>query len=154
MEDITPTFCKDHLVNTEKDSISFSVACEGLKVSKTKGKYSCSNINLKAKNPHRSKKDKSKFKHSHARHHSQKFNLKKINDVHSNNDSEKFVSSDKSNNISLKIKNAFDNNDINTLMKKHKFILRNDFDKKNTEQFLSSKELAFEMPFLLDKNIL
>ena len=154
MEDITPTFCKDHLTTTEKDSITFSVACEGLKNPKPKGKYSCSNINLKAKNPHRSKKDKSKFKHSHARHHSQKFNLKKINDVHSNNDSEKFVSSDKSNNISLKIKNAFDNNDINTLMKKHKFILRNDFDKKNTEQFLSSKELAFEMPFLLDKNIL
>ena len=155
MEDITPTFCKDHLVTSEKDSITFSVACEGLKNSKPKGKYSCSNVNFKSKSLHRNKKDKSKFKTSHKRHHSQKFDLKTIDDdVPSNNASEKFVLSDKNNNISLKIKEAFNNNDIKLLMKKHKFQLRNDFDRKHTEQFLCSKELAFEMPFLLDKNIL
>ena len=155
MEDITPTFCKDHLVSAEKDSINFSVACEGLKNPKPKGKYSCSNVNIKTKSPHKNKKEKSKFKASRKRHHSQKFNLKKIeDDDHSNDVSEKFVLSGKSNNFSLKIKKAFDNNDISILMKKHKFKLRNDFDKKHTEQFLSSKEIAFEMPFLLDKNML
>ncbi len=151
MEDITPTFCKDHLANTEKDSMTFSVACEGLKDSKPKGKYSCSNIKFKARSPHKSHKshkDKSKFKIDHKRrHHSQKFSLKKIDDIHSNNNSEKFVLSDKSNNISLNIKKVFDNKDINTLMKKHKFKLRNDFDKNHSEQFLCSKEIAFEMPF-------
>ena len=38
---------------------------------------------------------------------------------------------------------------INIFMLKHKFKLRNDFDKKNVEQFLLSKEQAFENPFLL-----
>ena len=155
MEDITPTFCKDHLVSAEKDSINFSVACEGLKNPKPKGKYSCSNVNIKYKSLHKNKKEKSKFKASRKRHHSQKFNLKKINDdTHSNDVSEKFVLSDKSNNFSLKNYKTFDNNVISILMKKHKFKLRNDFDKKHTEQFLSSKEIAFEMPFLLDKNML
>ena len=31
----------------------------------------------------------------------------------------------------------------------HKFKLRNDFDRKHSEQFLQSKEAAFEKPFLL-----
>ena len=57
------------------------------------------------------------------------------------------------NSVKFKIRKYY-NNDIQEFMKKGKFKLRNDFDKKNTEQFLSSKELAFEMPFLLDKNIL
>ena len=40
-------------------------------------------------------------------------------------------------------------NNINDFIQKHKFELRNDFDKKNSEQFLLSKEQAFENPFLL-----
>ena len=154
MEDITPTFCKDPLPSTEKDSINFSVACQGLQDSKPKGKYSCSNAKIKIKSPHKSKKDKSKYKIMNKRHHSQKFNLKKIDDIHSNNISEKFILSDKSNNVVLNMKKVFDNNDISTLMKKHKFKLRNDFDKKHSEKFLFSKEIAFEIPFLVEENIL
>ena len=37
---------------------------------------------------------------------------------------------------------------INEFIKKRKFILRNDFDKKNSEKFLLSKEQVFENPFL------
>ena len=154
MADITPTFCKDLLANSENDSISFSFACKGLRDSKRKDKYSCSNIKIKSRSPHRSKKDKSKFKIKHNRHHSEKFNLKMIDDIHSNTNSEKFYLSDKSNNVSLNIKKTFDNKDINTLMKKHKFKLRNDFDKKHSEKFLYAKEIAFEMPFLLKQNIM
>ena len=40
-------------------------------------------------------------------------------------------------------------NNINEFMKKNKFILRNDFDKKNVEKFLISKEQAFMDPILL-----
>ena len=37
---------------------------------------------------------------------------------------------------------------INEFIKKQKFKLRNDFDKKNSEKFLLSKEQVFENPFL------
>ena len=36
---------------------------------------------------------------------------------------------------------------IYEFIKNHKFKLRNDFDKKNSEKFLLSKEEAFEKPF-------
>ena len=39
-------------------------------------------------------------------------------------------------------------------MKKDKFKLRNDFDKKNVKKFLSSKEEAFENSFLEIKDVL
>jgi hypothetical protein len=43
----------------------------------------------------------------------------------------------------------FNIKNVNIFMLKHKFKLRNDFDKKNSEKFLLSKEQAFENPFLL-----
>ena len=45
--------------------------------------------------------------------------------------------------------NHIDN--IYEFIKKHKFKLRNDFDKKNCKKFLLSKEQAFEKPFLLNE---
>ena len=153
MEDVTPTFCKDHLPSTEKDSYNFSVACEGMVKTKPKGKYSCSNVNFKLKSlqKHKKKKSINKISH-HKRHHSQRFNLKKIGEIHSNKSSKDSHNSGKIHNSNLNIKKTFDNNDISRLMKKHKFKLRNDFDKKHTEQFLNSKESAFEMPFLVEVN--
>ena len=153
MEDITPTFCKNHLPNTDKDSFNFSIACEGISKPKPKGKYSCSNVNLKVKSVHKHKKEKSKNRIPHnKRHHSQKFDLKKIVEIHSNKSSKESENKDKLHNSNLNIKKTFDNNDISRLMKKHKFKLRNDFDRKHTEQFLNSKEGAFEMPFSLAIN--
>ena len=150
MEDVTPTFCKDHLPSKEKDSYNFSIACEGVSKTKPKGKYSCSNVNFKVKSVHKNKKKKSMNKITHhKRHHSQKFDLKKIHGIHTSKSSESH-NSGKLHNSNLNIKKTYDNNDISRLMKKHKFKLRNDFDRKHTEQFLNSKEGAFEMPFLLE----
>ena len=39
-------------------------------------------------------------------------------------------------------------NNIHEFMKKQRFKIRNDFDKRNSEIFLLSKEQAFENPFL------
>ena len=47
----------------------------------------------------------------------------------------------------LKI-NKYQIQNINEFIKKHKFTIRNDFDKKNSEKFLLSKEQAFENPFI------
>ena len=150
MEDITPTFCKSHLPNTEKDSYNFSVACEGMIRPKPKGKKSCSNINSKFKSVHKFKKEKSKNKISFKkRHHSQNFNLKNI---YSDKSSKGSHNNDRIHNSNLNVKKTYDNNDISRLMKKHKFKIRNDFDRKHTEQFLNSKEGAFEMPFSLEIN--
>ena len=153
MEDVTPTFCKDHLPTKEKDSYNFSIACEGIAKTKPKGKYSCSNVNLKVKSVNKYKKEKSKNKIPlKKRHHSQKFDLKKIDEIHTHKSSKDSDKNGKIHHSNLNNKKTFDNNDISRLMKKHKFKLRNDFDRKHTEQFLNSKEGAFEMPFLLEVN--
>ena len=46
-----------------------------------------------------------------------------------------------------------DINNIHDFIKNHKFKLRNDFDKKHVEKFLSSKEEAFKIPFLLTEEM-
>ena len=56
--------------------------------------------------------------------------------------------------VKFKIRNYKTNNDIQEFMKKDKFKLRNDFDKKNVKKFLSSKEEAFENSFLEIKDVL
>ena len=44
-------------------------------------------------------------------------------------------------------------NNIYDFIKNHKFKLRNDFDKKHVEKFLSAKEEAFKIPFLLTEEM-
>ena len=57
-------------------------------------------------------------------------------------------------NNSVKFKNKkYNINDIQEFMKKGKFKLRNDFDKRNSEKFISSKEEAFENCFLQIKDV-
>ncbi len=51
--------------------------------------------------------------------------------------------------VHIKNRNYKFHNNINEFMKKNKFILRNDFDKKNVEKFLLSKEQAFMDPIML-----
>ena len=53
----------------------------------------------------------------------------------------------KRHNSELKIR-KYNIHNINEFMKKHKFKIRNDFDKKNSEIFLLSKEKAFENPLI------
>ena len=132
MEDQTPTFCKD-FIQKRKESTNFSEVCENMSNQKPKGKLSCRNLNKYNNNNH--KKEKSKFnkEHHRKRHYSQKFRLKGYKNIPSLDEN--------NNNI----------NNINNLIKKHKFSLRNDFDKKHVEIFLSSKEEAFKIPFLLNE---
>ncbi len=62
---------------------------------------------------------------------------------------------DKKQVLSVNLKNR--NNHVHNLqefMKKNKFILRNDFDENNVEQFLLSKEKAFNNSFLLLSDII
>ena len=56
--------------------------------------------------------------------------------------------------VHFKKRNYKFHKNINIFMKKNKFILRNDFDKKNVEKFLLSKEQAFMDPILLVNEIL
>ena len=121
MDGETPTFCKELLI---KKNCSFSSACE--KMSKFKKKSSL-------KKPLRKGgsikiRMKSKFKKENLD--SEKVHRKR-----------KYHHSQK-----LKYKNI---NNIYDFIKNHKFKLRNDFDKKHVEKFLSAKEEAFKIPFLL-----
>lgn len=139
MDAPTPTFCKD-LLSKKLKSGNFTDAC-----GRPKGKLSCSNLNNL---DNKLKEKKSRFKKdtsNHLRHHSQKFKLREINEDLKENDN-------KSLNNKKRRSKKHDNiiiNNINDFIKMHKFKLRNDFDRKHSEQFLQSKEAAFEKPFLL-----
>ena len=145
MEASTPKFCKD-LLSKKLRNNNFSDACG--KHIKPKAKFSCSNF----KHLDNGKNGKSKCKKEHSsrkRHHSQKFKLRNYNDIPE-------IDDNKNNNKSYnktKNKNNKIINNIYDFIRKHKFKLRNDFDRKHSEQFLLSKESAFEKPFLLTEEI-
>ena len=146
MEAPTPTFCKGSAPKRLKDC-NFSNACG--KHIKPKSKYSCNNVKNSEK---KEKKDIKKFKlvkPSNKRHHSQKFKLREyeIKEMEDNkSDNSKSIT--RKRNKSIKIIN-----NIHDFIKKHRFKLRNDFDRKHSEQFLQSKETAFEMPILSSDEI-
>ena len=144
MEDATPTFCKEFL--SKKPKINFSKACEKMVIRRPKGKYSCSNVkNLDGK-------EKTKHKKDHAykkRHQSQKIKLSDFSDINEIDEVKINNNTDTStNHHHKKHKEIIKSNNINNFMKKHKFKLINDFDKKHAEQFLLSKEEAFEKPYI------
>ena len=118
MENETPTFCKEFINDA---SCSFSTVCENLSNLKLKENKYLQGLkkveSIKLKKKSGFGKD-DKEKKSKKRRDSCKFRTKKYNI-----------------------------NNINEFIKKHKFKLRNDFDKKNAAKFLSSKEQAFNMPF-------
>ena len=134
MEDATPTFCKEF--HSKKPKCNFSKACEKMVVVKPKGKYSCSNVKKF------SEKEKTKNKKDHKnRHRSQKIKIGEFSDIPE-------LDEEKSHHHKPKNHKEKDNHNIHSFMKKHKFKLRNDFDKKHAEQFLLSKEEAFEKPYI------
>ena len=142
MEAPTPTFCKDYTSKRLKKHSNFSNACERVGKIKPRGKKSCMNLNKLDNNL---KKDKPKLKKdSHKRHHSQKFKLRDYSDICEINDNKSHNSKSKK----KKSKKKVIINNILDFIKKHKFKLRNDFDKKHVEKFLSSIEHAINMSFL------
>ena len=147
MEAPTPTFCKDFASKRIKKHHNFSNACERVGKIKPRGKKSCMNLNKLDNNL---KKDKPKLKKdSHKRHHSQKFKLRDYSDICEINDNKSHDSKSKK----KKSKKKVIINNILDFIKKHKFKLRNDFDRKHSEQFLLSKETAFEKPFELTEEL-
>ena len=147
MDAPTPTFCKDLLAKKLRSN-NFSDACG--KHFKPKSKYSCSNF----KHLDNGKNTKSKFKKEqphHKRHHSQKFKLKNYSNISEMDDNKS--NNNKSSTKNKKSKNNKIINNIYDFIRKHRFKLRNDFDRKHSEQFLQSKESAFEKPFLLAEEL-
>ena len=141
MDAPTPKFCKD-LLSKKLESGNFTDAW-----GRPKGKLSCSNLNNL---DNKLKEKKSRFKKDNSkplRHHSQKFKLGDYNEDLKVDDNK---SLNNKNRHSKKHNNIIINN-INDFIKMHKFKLRNDFDRKHSEQFLRSKEAAFEKPFLLSE---
>ena len=120
MDGETPTFCKQF---SKKTHCSFSSACVKVAGSKFK-KSHC----LKKLKKGRSIQVKSKSK---IRNENTDGENKKRKHHHFQKLSSKNI------------------HNINDFIKNHKFKLRNDFDKKHVEKFLSAKEEAFKKPFLL-----
>ena len=146
MEDATPTFARDH-----SSKLNFSQEFVKVKENKLKVKQHIKKLHShsKSKNEHHQEHHHDHHHHNlhhhhnhKKRHYSEQFNLKKLA-VIAEPITDKIIS--KSNKV---VNNYYD------FMKKNKFMLRNDFDKKHVEKFLSSKEKAFEKPFLfpLDHN--
>ena len=147
MEAPTPTFGKNFASKKLKKNHNFSNACERVGRIKPKGKKSCVNLN---KLNNSNKKEKSKLKkESQKRHHSQKFKLRDYSDICEINDNKSYNIKNNKN----KSKKKVIINNILDFIKKHKFKLRNDFDRKHSEQFLLSKEEAFEKPFALSEEL-
>ncbi len=139
MDAPTQKFCKDLLSKKLRDG-NFTDAC-----GRPKAKFSCSNVkNIDDK----LKKEKSKFKKDnpkHLRHHSQQFKLREndLEEIDDNKSENSKITKRKKHNHNIII------NNIHDFIRMHKFKLRNDFDRKHSEQFLQSKEAAFEKPFFL-----
>ena len=136
MEDATPTFCKGF--PSKKAKCNFSKACEKMTGMKPKGKFSCSNDKIFSEK----EKTKNKKDHKHKnRHQSQKIKIGEFSDIPE-------LDEEKSHHHKPKNHKENNNHNIHSFMKKNKFKLRNDFDKKHAEQFLLSKEEAFEKPYI------
>ena len=125
MNSETPTFCKEF--SLKSNNCNFSSLCESISDSKCKGSNSSKSLKKYKKGMSLQVKIMSKFKHENGhdehkrkkKHHSHKFK-----------------------------KRNYDIHNVTDFIKNHKFKLRNDFDKKHVEKFLSSKEQAFNMSFL------
>ena len=124
MNDETPTFCKGNAVKNTGNS--FSIACDSVKDPIVRESYSFKQFK---KGCSIQVNKKSKF-------------LYEIGNKDYRQDKRKYHLSHKN---TIK---KYDINNIIDFIKHHKFKLRNDFDKKHVEKFLSSKEEAFTIPFL------
>ena len=134
MEENTPRFCQKQEKNKELESV-FSFSIEYEKTSRTKSNSKHHSKHSIFHHHSSSKQKKSKFNRK------SKFNKLELPETSFNFHSNKEVS--------IKY-NIFT---IHEFLNKNKFKLNNNFDRKNSKKFLSSKEEAFEKPFVLDENL-
>ena len=139
MDQPTPTFGKEFLKKKGKSvhfSTFFEKSCKKLK------KLSFDNLEEKYNDKKIRRKKRSKSRKEHSRPKSSKASSKSVK--HKNNkikETKKFKSDENSN-------NSKDN--VNNFIKNHRFELKDDFNEKNVNIFLSSKEAAFEIPIFLN----
>ena len=134
MEENTPRFCQKQEKNKELESV-FSFSIEYEKTSRTKSNSKHHSKHSIFHHHSSSKQKKSKFNRK------SKFNKLELPETSFNFHSNK--------ELSIKC-NIFT---IHEFLNKNKFKLNNNFDRKNSKKFLSSKEEAFEKPFVLDENL-
>ena len=140
-EQQTPTFAKE-TVNKSKIRYHFSDMCVISKSKKKNNLFKDSGISSEKR---KNKKSKSKKGHSPKKskfHKSCKLNISKFKDIEEKSDDKNLNNNN----------NNKDN--VNNFIRNHKFTLRDDFNEKNANKFLSSKEIAFEIPIILTKEII
>ena len=133
MDQPTPTFCKEFLKKKGK-SVHFSTFVE--KSCKKIKKLSFDNLEENDDDNKKTRRKRSKSKKEHSRSKSLKHKNYRIKET-------KKYKSDKNSNISK--------DNVNNFIKNHRFELKDDFNEKNVNIFLSSKEAAFEIPIFLNK---
>jgi len=137
MEDLSPNFCKVLKTKNHKN-FNFTKVCDtGIKHLQ----YSCSNLNTLTMEPQKQRIKNKKEKSKNKRSFSQKCLLQEYKDIQGINNT----------NIKKRHKRHKQEriNNIHEFIQKHKFRLRNDFDRKHSKKFLLSKEEAFENPSCL-----
>ena len=139
MDQPTPTFCKEFLKKKGK-SVHFSTLIEKSckKIKKLALENSEENDDDK-----KTRRKRSKSKKEHSRSKSLKASSKSVKHKSYKIKETKKYKSDKSSNISK--------DNVNNFIKNHRFQLKDDFNEKNVNIFLSSKEAAFEIPIFLNK---
>ena len=136
----TPTFGSEFF--PLKGTCRFSDVCfNNKKPNKKKIVFSNSmNIkNSKHKLKNSTKKKEHSCKKSRSRSKSSKIKRHKCKSIKGNKDNQNFEKY---------------NENVNNFIKNHRFELRDDFNEKNVNKFLSSKEAAFEMPIILTQEII
>ena len=145
MEQPTPTFCKQFLGKNGK-SVHFSTFISNTfpkKIRKLSFENSEENDDDKK---HQRKPAKSKKVHSRSK-------MRKISSKSAKHKNYKIKDSKKQKHISIKNSNKSPDN-LNNFIKNHRFVLKDDFNEKNVNKFLSSKEVAFEIPIFLKTEII
>ena len=130
MDGETPTFCKGF--SLKNNECNFSLVCSSATDSKVRTNSSKHSKQFKkGQSIQIQKKSKFKIGHVDEKHHKKK-----------------------KNHHSHKYKKKYDIHNIYDFIKNHKFKLRNDYDKKHVELFLSSKEEAFKKPFVFTEELI
>ena len=142
MDQPTPTFCKEFLKKKGK-SVHFSTFIEKSckKIKKLALENSEENDDDK-----KTRRKRSKSKKEHSRSKLRKASSKSVKHKSYKIKETKKYKSDKSSNISK--------DNVNNFIKNHRFQLKDDFNEKNVNIFLSSKEAAFEIPIFLNTEII
>ena len=140
MDQPTPTFCKEFLKKKGK-SVHFSTFVE--KSCKKIKKLSFDNLEENDDDNKKTRRKRSKSKKEYSRSKSRKASSKSLKHKNYRIKETKKCKSDKNSNISK--------DNVNNFIKNHRFELKDDFNEKNVNIFLSSKEAAFEIPIFLNK---